>query len=1459
MFTHMLVYKYSKTNIFCNYYILVAIEMQKPVNLLLIAYALAFILCSNYVCGCIETEKQVLLLFNSSRLIDNHNRLNLWTGDDCCSWLGIKCNNHGHVTELDLEYSTLTGLIPSNIGNLTFLTYLDFMGNYIQGLIPDTIGGLTSLSILNLVDNNLNGSLPESLCHLSKLECLNVNSNQLSGSVPKCIGGLSNLNELDLSSNSWEGLISEQHFINLTSLTSLSISSKSNLVFTVDSEWISPFQLEQLYLDSVNVGPDFPSWLPTQRNLKTIMMLNTSISDSIPDYWFVTLLSGADTVELSNNDINLPRPSLIPATKKLTRLALSNNHLSSDFPAYIRNFTSLSVLLLFNTNISSQLPRCLRNLKALYLSFLVLRDNNFYGTIPKQFCNYSSLQVLNLAGNHITGNLPPCLNNLTAMTTSEMVEDYLFLDMSESLIDNAKGYELEYTLTNIFLFSIDLSNNNISVEIPEELMDLRNLLNLNLAGNNLAGRIPDRIGQMEQLEYLDLSRNKLHGPIPQTVSELEFLIHLNLSFNDLSGRIPTGNPLQVLENLSSIYVGNNQLCGRPTLKLCAGDPEPHEGPDNKKTGSDYDSDSGNECVWIYAGIGPGLLVGFLGFCASMHFIKEVFLLPFCRRSRNHITGNLPSIFNNLTAMTTNEIGYNSRHWHYGERLIDNAKVYELEYTSILGYFFSIDLSNNNISGEIPEELMDLRNLLSLNLAGLGCISCNKPKTCYAKTDLEVNSIFHMLVYKYSKTRILFILVAKEMQKHINLLLLALAYVLSSNFVWGYIESEKQVLLHFNESRGIDPYIGPLTFWVEDDCCSWWGIQCNDDGHVIVLDLGGLSFTGLIPEDIGSLTFLTSLRLNQNHFQGPIPSSIQNLTSLLTLDLWLNNLNGSLPESLCHLSKLESLDVSYNKLSGSIPKCIGGLSNLYELDLYSNSWEGSISEEHFVNLTGLTSLSISSDSTLVFNVDSEWIPPFQLTDLYLESVNVGPNFPSWLLTQRDIYSIWMPNTSLPDTIPADWFVSLLSHARDVDLSNNNINLPRPLFIPAPNNMTTLALSNNHLSSDFPAYICNFTFMNTLDLSNTNISGELPRCLGNLTLLGLLNVMNNNLSGDIPDFFGSVELGGLHYLNLHNNKFQGKLPLSMQKLSILRVFDAGKNNLRDILPSWTGEQLPHLKILVLRANHFYGSIPKQFCNYSSIQVFNLAGNNITGKLPPCFNNLTAMTTSKVGDDPTLLQSGELVIENAKGSELEYKSTLDFLFSIDLSNNNISGEIPEEFMDLRNLINLNLAGNNLSGRIPDRIGKMEQLEYLDLSKNKLSGPIPRSVSELKFLSHLNLSFNDLSGRIPTGTQLQVLDNPSSIYAGNNQICGQPTLNPCAGDPKPHDQGHDYKKAGPDSDSNSNDEHVWIYAGIGPGLLVGFLGFCASLHFIKSWRYSYFHFVEEVFDKIALLIALSWKKFFN
>ncbi|XP_074375200.1 uncharacterized protein LOC141716953 [Apium graveolens] len=671
-----------------------------------------------------------------------------------------------------------------------------------------------------------------------------------------------------------------------------------------------------------------------------------------------------------------------------------------------------------------------------------------------------------------------------------------------------------------------------------------------------------------------------------------------------------------------------------------------------------------------------------------------------------------------------------------------------------------------------------------------------------------------------------------------------AFVFCSNFVCGCFESERQALLRFNQSRRHYDN-DPMSTWVGGDCCSWERIQCNNAGHVTELRLDASSLTGdaMLGDGLSLIIIfphkysLTTLLLSNNDIGGPIPNSIKKLTSLFTLNIWENRLNGSLPEFLCHLSKLENLDVSLNELSGSIPKCIGGLSNLYVLDLSSNSWEGLISEQHFVNLTGLTSLSITSDSNLVFRVDSEWIPPFQLTELYLESVNMGSDFPSWVLTQRFIDTIWMGNTSISDanTIPADWFVSLLSRAYEVDLSHNDIYLPRPSFIPAPNNMTLLDLSNNHLSSDFPAYICNFASLYHLFLTNTNISGELPQCLGNLPSLRKLDVKDNNLSGDIPDFFNSLDV--LEYLNLHNNKFEGKLPPSIQNATSLILFDLGNNNLRDILPPWTGEQLSDLMFLVLRNNHFYGSIPKQFCSYKSLQVLNLAGNHITGNLPPCFNNLTSMitTSGEIGPYTEYWDYDESLMDNAKGYELEYTSTLKYLFSIELSNNNICGEIPEELIDLRLLLNLNLAGNNLSGRIPDRIGKMEQLQYLDLSRNKLSGPIPRSVSELKHLIRLNLSYNDLSGTIPTGNQLQVLENISSIYAGNNQLCGQPILKPCAGDPEPQ-ESHDKKEAGSGSHLNPDDERVWIYSGIGPGLLVGFLGFCASLHFIQSWSDSRF-----------------------
>lgn len=121
------------------------------------------------------------------------------------------------------------------------------------------------------------------------------------------------------------------------------------------------------------------------------------------------------------------------------------------------------------------------------------------------------ISAAQVAQNQISGNIPPCFGNFKAMITVENVNPFIGfpLQYGEVIIDDAKGFELKYTSTLMFMSSIDLSNNNISGEIPEELMDLCGLINLNLSGNHAVGRIPDRIGKMEQLESFDFSRNEL--------------------------------------------------------------------------------------------------------------------------------------------------------------------------------------------------------------------------------------------------------------------------------------------------------------------------------------------------------------------------------------------------------------------------------------------------------------------------------------------------------------------------------------------------------------------------------------------------------------------------------------------------------------------------------------------------------------------------------------------------------------------------------------------------------------------------------------------------------------------------------------------------------------------------------------------------------------------------------------
>ncbi|KAJ0403687.1 hypothetical protein P43SY_003799 [Pythium insidiosum] len=89
----------------------------------------------------------------------------------------------------------------------------------------------------------------------------------------------------------------------------------------------------------------------------------------------------------------------------------------------------------------------------------------------------------------------------------------------------------------------------------------------------------------------------------------------------------------------------------------------------------------------------------------------------------------------------------------------------------------------------------------------------------------------------------------------------------------------------------------------DPCIeNWYGIRCDDDGHIISIRLPRNNLIGYIPVEDLSSNFLT----------GAVPASISRLTSLRVLRLDNNWFIGKLPSSLSQLSDLEYLHVQNNQ-------------------------------------------------------------------------------------------------------------------------------------------------------------------------------------------------------------------------------------------------------------------------------------------------------------------------------------------------------------------------------------------------------------------------------------------------------------------------------------------------------------------------------------------------------------------
>lgn len=108
---------------------------------------------------------------------------------------------------VDGLYMTSKGVYLHYVYIYSTFRVINLSNNRLSGVVPSDLGNLKGLRQLNLSMNNFSGSIPDSLGEISLLESLDLSTNRFSGKIPQMLDSLNNLGVLNLSNNNLSGSI----------------------------------------------------------------------------------------------------------------------------------------------------------------------------------------------------------------------------------------------------------------------------------------------------------------------------------------------------------------------------------------------------------------------------------------------------------------------------------------------------------------------------------------------------------------------------------------------------------------------------------------------------------------------------------------------------------------------------------------------------------------------------------------------------------------------------------------------------------------------------------------------------------------------------------------------------------------------------------------------------------------------------------------------------------------------------------------------------------------------------------------------------------------------------------------------------------------------------------------------------------------------------------------------------
>ncbi|KAJ9679637.1 hypothetical protein PVL29_021535 [Vitis rotundifolia] len=547
------------------------------------------------------------------------------------------------ISHIILSFPNFTGVLPTQLGNLSNLQSLDLSDNF-------------EMSCENL----------EWLSHLPLLTHLDLNGVDLSKAIhwPQAINKMpSSLTELYLSFTKLPWIIPTISISHTNSSTSLAVLDLSlNGLTSSINPWLFYFSSSLVHLDLFgnDLNGSIPDALGNMTNLAYLDLSLNQLEGEIPKSFSISLAH----LDLSWNQLHGSIPDAFGNMTTLAYLDLSSNHLNGLIPDALGNMTTLAHLYLSANQLEGEIPKSLRDLCNLQiLLFLYLSENQFKGSLP-DLSGFSQLRELYLGFNQLNGTLHESIGQLAQLQGLNIRSNSLQGTVSANhLFGLSKLWDLDLSFNSLTvnisleqsswgLLHVDLSNNQLSRELPKCWEQWKYLIVLNLTNNNFSGKVKNSIGMLYQMQTLhlrnnnllliDLGKNKLSGKMPAWIGgSLSDLIVVNLRSNEFNGSIPLN--LCQLKKVQMLDLSSNNLFG---------------------------------------------------------------IIPKCLKNLTAMSqnGSLVIAYEERLFVFDPSISY-----------IDNTVVQwkgkELEYKKTLGLVKSIDFSNNKLNGEIPIEVTDLVELL----------------------------------------------------------------------------------------------------------------------------------------------------------------------------------------------------------------------------------------------------------------------------------------------------------------------------------------------------------------------------------------------------------------------------------------------------------------------------------------------------------------------------------------------------------------------------------------------------------------------------------------------------------------------------------------------------------------------------------------------------------------------------